>query len=61
MTSQQRKKEILLCFPNIGKKKAEKILQHFGTLDSFFSAPAPELKNIGIGRKTRKGIQDIFY
>lgn len=60
-TIQQRKKEILLCFPNIGKKKAEKILQHFGTLKSFFSASVPEQEMIGIGRKTRKGIRELFY
>lgn len=61
MTSQQRKKALLLCFPNIGKKKAERILQHFGTLHSFFSAPAPELEKIGIGRKTRNGMRELFY
>lgn len=57
----QRKKRILYCFPNIGGKKAEKILQHFENLNSFFSASALELKKVGIGRKTRKGMKALLH
>ncbi len=60
LSLQQQKERILLCFPNIGRVKAKKILQEFGNLKCFFLASAPELKKAGIGRKTRKNISNLL-
>lgn len=57
---EQRKKELLLCFPNIGVKRAEGIQKRFPRLKDFFGASSKELKECGLGKKTRKAIKDIL-
>lgn len=57
---EQRKKELLLCFPNIGVKRAENIQHFFPRLRDFFVAPSKELKACGLGKKTRMAIKDIL-
>lgn len=55
-----RKKQILLCFPHIGNKKAEKILAGFSSLRAFFIAPSKVLKQFGIGKKTEEEMERII-
>ncbi len=59
-STEQRKKELLLCFPNIGRKRAEMIQEHFPRLRDFFLASVKELRACGLGKKTRNAIKEIL-
>ncbi|WP_172633886.1 ERCC4 domain-containing protein [Caldisphaera lagunensis] len=50
---------ILQSFPGIGEKSAEKILEHFGSLEKFFNSSLSELANI-IGEKKASKIKELI-
>lgn len=60
LSSMARKKQILFCFPNLGKKKAARILTEFSSLRAFFTAPSSLLQQHGIGKKTQEEIEKII-
>ncbi|MFP3227356.1 MAG: ERCC4 domain-containing protein [Caldisphaera sp.] len=50
---------ILQSFPGIGEKNAEKLLDHFGSLEKFFNASLSELASI-IGEKKASKIKELI-
>ncbi len=52
---------IVQSFPGIGPKTAEKILEHFGTIEAFVNASMAELAKIpGVGEKKAETIKRIL-
>jgi len=52
---------ILQAFPGVGPRTAEKILEHFGTLERFCSASIAELSRIdGLGEKKASEIKRVL-
>lgn len=60
LTPKQVPTKVLCAFPGIGKKKAEKLLNHFGTLGAIFSAKRADLRALGIGKKTARTVHDTL-
>ncbi|MGC9047198.1 MAG: ERCC4 domain-containing protein [Caldisphaera sp.] len=50
---------IIQSFPGVGDKTAEKILDHFGTLEKFFNSSIAELSKI-IGEKKASKIKELM-
>jgi len=62
LNKKERMQFILESFPQIGPKSAKKLLEHFKSLKSIFSAPQEELEKI-LGRKAelvKKIIEDKY-
>ncbi|MCE4616101.1 MAG: helix-hairpin-helix domain-containing protein [Aeropyrum sp.] len=52
---------ILQSFPGIGRKTAERILERFGSLYNFFTAPKAEISRVeGVGEKKAEDIKRIL-
>jgi ERCC4-type nuclease len=60
VSSRERKRRILQCLPYIGKRKTKRIMEKYPRLIDFFSGSKQDLKEIGIGRKTRSAIREIM-
>lgn len=58
---QQRRLNILLQIPGIGRKRAQLLLEKFGTLDALFRAESKQIREVpGVGRKTAMHLDQIF-
>ncbi|MEK6921156.1 MAG: ERCC4 domain-containing protein [Nanoarchaeota archaeon] len=60
VTISQTKKRILCCFPSIGDRKANRILEECANLRRLFIAPPKELERYGIGKKGQKAFEEIL-
>ncbi|MHA1830588.1 MAG: helix-hairpin-helix domain-containing protein [Candidatus Helarchaeota archaeon] len=52
---------MLAGFPDIDSKRAQDLLNYFGSLEEIFNAPIEALMNVkGIGKKIAKQIKEIL-
>lgn len=60
--SAQLRSSVLDTIPGIGKKRKEKLLRHFGSLDGIKAASLEELENVsGISRGIARDVYDKFH
>ncbi len=57
-----QKLQVLRCFPGIGPKLAQSLLDRFGTVEKTLTASAEELQSVpGIGKETASQIKSILH